>query len=636
MERTIPLILKDVAQRHPDLTALFSKDAGGSFVATSYRQHYEEVLTFASGLADLGVKRNDHLGLMADNRREWALADRATLCLGASDVPRGCDATEKEIGFILAFSDCRICFVENRRMLDKVLSERSNTPALELLVMFDEPEDQDRAAAKKAKIDLMSMEEVMQRGRTFRSEKPHYVEVEMDNGVPSEVATIIFTSGTTGEPKGVMLTHANYVFQLESIPLYFMGAFKPGQRWLSVLPIWHSFARVLEYIAMSQAHAIAYSKPVAAVMLPDFAAINPQWFGSVPRIWEAVMDGVYRNIKAQGAGKEKLFGLFVSIGKAYSYFRFLFLGLIPDFGFRPRLLEMLAAIIPLILLWPLNALGNLLVFRKVKAKLGTGFMAGVSGGGALPPRVDKFFRAIGVRLLEGYGLTESAPVICVRKFRHPVSGTVGPFLKGCEVKITGEDGQSLKYGKAGIIRLRGPQIMLGYLKRPELGAKILDKDGWLDTGDIGKMTRFGEVKITGRAKDTIVLLGGENIEPAPIEAKLCESPYILQACVVGQDQKYLGALIVPREDAVTAFAKDNGIMVVDWENLCTQPEIIELIEDEITTLVGPKTGFKLFERVVRFSLVVVPFSAGKELSHKLDLARHQVVKIHAKRIAALF
>jgi len=204
------------------------------------------------------------------------------------------------------------------------------------------------------------------------------------------------------------------------------------------------------------------------------------------------------------------------------------------------------------------------------------------------------------------------------------------------VKITGEEGQSLKHGKQGIIRLRGPQVMLGYLKRPDLTAKVMDRDGWLDTGDIGKMTRFGEVKITGRAKDTIVLLGGENVEPAPIEAKLCESPYVLQACVVGQDQKYLGALIVPREDAVMAFAQENDIMVVDWESLIRQPEIVELLEDEVTNLVSPRNGFKIFERVVRFALIAQPFTAGKELSHKLDLARHQVVKIHGKTIAALF
>jgi len=207
---------------------------------------------------------------------------------------------------------------------------------------------------------------------------------------------------------------------------------------------------------------------------------------------------------------------------------------LPKFEPRSRVQDIMLAILPFIILTPFRALGDLVVFRKIKEKLGTRFIAGVSGGGALPPSVDQFFQAIGILVLEGYGLTETAPVLAVRLRRHPVVGTVGPVHKGTEVRIVDESGTPLPPGKKGVIQARGPQVMLGYYRRPDLTQKVLSPDGWLDTGDLGMWTINRELKIVGRAKDTIVLRGGENIEPIPIEQRLCESPYILQAIVLGQ------------------------------------------------------------------------------------------------------
>jgi long-chain acyl-CoA synthetase len=634
MEKTIPRILREIARSNPDTAAQLYKGADGSFVPVSYRLLYDQVITLASGLADLGLRREDRVGLISDNRREWMLADRAILSLGAADVPRGCDTTDREIAYILSFSECRMTFAENRRQLDKMIASRPALPLLETVILFDEPGDSDRRAAADSGLRLLSMEEVNERGRRFRSEKPHYAEREMDMGVPSEVATIIFTSGTTGDPKGVMLSHDSFVYQMESIPS--AVSLKPGQTWLSVLPIWHSFNRILEYVAMSAADTVAYSKPIASVMLPDLAAAKPEWLGSVPRIWDALMEGIYKTMRQSGGAKEKLFHFFVGVGKAYCACRRRFLGFAPCFGPNLRPLEVLGFFLPLLALTPLYALGDLLVFRKIRAKLGGKFIAGVSGGGALPHRVDLFFQAIGVLLLEGYGLTESGPVVAVRRQPHPVSGTVGPNLPGTEIRIVGEGGEILGHGKQGVVHVRGRQVMLGYLKKRDLSDAAVSREGWLDTGDLGMLTRFGELKITGRQKDTIVLLGGENVEPAPIEFKLCESPYILQACVVGQDQKYLGALVVPKEEALMAFAKSNDIPAIDFENLLGQPEVLELMTEEIAALVSPKNGFKIFERVVRFRLLPKPFEAGKELSHKLDLSRHKVADIHRKAIAELY
>jgi long-chain acyl-CoA synthetase len=371
-------------------------------------------------------------------------------------------------------------------------------------------------------------------------------------------------------------------------------------------------------------------------MLADMQAMRPHWLTSVPRIWESVKDGVYRALKNQSAVKKGLFAFFVGFGEIYAYFRDHFLGLTPQFAPRSRLLEILWSFAPFVLVAPFRALGGLLVFKTVKSKLGGRFIAGISGGGALPPAVDRFFGAIGVLILEGYGLTETAPLIGVRPQLRPVMGTVGPAMKGTELKIVDELGERLPFGSKGLIVVRGPQVMLGYYKKPELTARVLDENGWLDTGDLGMLTRKGEIKITGRAKDTIVLRGGENVEPLPIEQKLCESEYIRQVVVLGQDQKYLAALIVPEQEAVTAWAVENHVPVLDYEGLLQQPEVVELIDYEVGELVSAKNGFKSFERIFRFTLLRSPFEVGKELSAKQEIKRHAIVEIYRREMKRLF
>jgi long-chain acyl-CoA synthetase len=289
-----------------------------------------------------------------------------------------------------------------------------------------------------------------------------------------------------------------------------------------------------------------------------------------------------------------------------------------------------------VLLSPFRALGDVLVFKKIKEKLGKRFIAGVSGGGALPPSVDKFFDALGILILEGYGLTETAPVLGVRLKNHPVSGTIGPIHKGTEIRIVDEHGNALPPGHKGVIHVRGPQVMLGYYKRPDLTAKILSADGWLDTGDLGMLTVHGEIKIVGRAKDTIVLRGGENIEPVPIEQRLGESAFIQQAVVLGQDQKYLAALIVPRQEALIAWAEENEIPFNDYPSLLDQPEVKELIDSEINSLVSMKNGFKPFERIFRFALLPNPFEPGRELSAKQEIKRFTINELYKKQIRELF
>jgi long-chain acyl-CoA synthetase len=640
MRNSVAQLILDNAESQPNVVAQYIRDSNGGFRPRSYTELLAEVETFAAGLLELGLRRGEAVGIIADNRPEWLVADLALLGLGASDVPRGCDATADEISYILGHSECRIGIFENEKQLAKLGAGSVAAPAIEIAILLDAADEAGKAAAQKAGIALSSYAELIEAGKrriaTRRLEGlGNEFLAEVAKGRPDDVATIIYTSGTTGQPKGVMLEHRNFLYQADAI-LNGVLPIKSGHVFLSVLPVWHVFERIAQYMILAAGATIAYSKPIGSVMLADFKTVRPQWMASVPRIWESVQEGVYRNIRQQGGATKTIFSFFVGIGESYAYFKNHLLGRIPEFAPRSRILEIASSILPLLILAPLRALGYVLVFRKIKQKLGGRFIAGISGGGALPPSVDRFFDAHGIRILEGYGLTETAPVIGVRPLARPTIGTVGPLLEGIEIKIVDDAGKRLGPGHKGHIYVKGPQVMRGYFRDPERTAKAIDAEGWFDTGDLGLLSQRRELAIRGRAKDTIVLRGGENVEPAPIEARLCESDYILQAVVVGQDMRYLGALIVPREEAITAWAKENNVPIVDYESLLRQPEVLELIDAEIAERISPKSGFKSFERVFRSTLLALPFVEGRELSAKLELKRHVVAELYAKKIASLF
>ncbi len=633
---TLPKLLKQISEEYPTTAAQYLKNADGTFSPRTFKELFGEVQKYAAGLKEIGIGRGDHVGLISENRPEWLITDFAVLSIGAVDVPRGNDTMAHELGFILGFSGCVTVVVENADQLIKILTVRDKISSLKQFVVLDPAFDPE---ALKAKTDLQGLKvhtyaEVVASGTKALEKAPDSILKEIEPGDEQDIATIIFTSGTTGEPKGVMLTHKNFLYQVGCVPERI--SVTPGDIWLSVLPVWHSFERSLQYIAIGNASALAYSKPIGQIMLPDFATVRPQWMASVPRIWEAVRAGVYRKVKNEGGIKLALFSFFVSVGKTHTKLTNLLRGLVPDFKKRSRLLDAILAFIPWLLLWPFRLLGNVLVFGKIKALLGGRFIAGISGGGALPPAVDTFFGAAGVLLLEGYGLTETAPVLAVRHQNGAVPGTVGLLLDGTDCRIVAEDGTVLPAGEQGVIYVRGPQVMRGYYNRPELTAEVLDKDGWFNTGDLGMLTHRGELKLTGRAKDTIVLLGGENIEPLPIEQKITESDFIDTAVVVGQDQKYLGALIVPNQEAMERYADENHVPYDEWGDLCCTDASLELYQTEVNNLVNAKNGFRGFERIFRIAVTREPFEVGKELSAKQEVKRHVIADLYKDSISALF
>ncbi len=631
---TVPKLLRNSVLKWPNVVAQYEKDAKGFFLPTSFSSLLQSVYDVSAGLLSLGVKRGELVGLIADNRKEWLESSFGIMAMGAGDVPRGCDATPQDLSYILATTECKLVIAENETQVIKILMLKKEAPSLKQIISFDTVSDVTIAEAKKHKVKVSSFADLKKDGAAYRVKNPNKVEEELEAGTKEEIACIIFTSGTTGEPKGVMLTHSNFLSQFTDLPerIYL----NPGEKALCVLPVWHSFERSCEYMILLQGAAICYSKPIGSIMLPDLQTLNPQLMPAVPRIFEAVFEGVDRSMRKTGGIVLALYKFFVTVGNLHSKMDRKLFNKEARFKKNNAFLDWLTMGLPWLLLCPLKALGNVIIFKKVRAKLGTGFRGAVSGGGALPPAVDNFFWTVGINLVEGYGLTETSPVVSVRPLRKPIFGTIGKPLDGVEVKIVGEDGKELPPGQKGVVYIRGGIVMKGYYKRPDLTKAVIDKDGWFNSGDLGLKTIDGEVSIRGRIKDTIVLRGGENIEPVPIEQKMKLSQYISQVVVLGQDEKHLGALIIPEESELKAYAKDNNIEYKDYAELMDNKDIHTLFENEILSLINSKNGFRLFERIFRFVLLAKPFEVGKELSAKQDVMRHKLSDYYAKEMKYIF
>lgn len=632
MYRTLVQMFDERVKESPLYTVQHSKNEVGRFVKKTYVQLQTEVRAMALSLYNLDVRRKDNIAIISDNRAEWLVSDLAILSLGARDVPRGRDAMDYELEYILSQSECKIAFVENLELLERVVKLQGKLEALKYIILFDNKE---YIGGETDGITILYYRNLLEKGiKGLEDEKNvRLIEKEILLGSEDDVATIIFTSGTTGNPKGVMLTHSNFLYQLENFK-YVVPIIKGGH-WLSVLPVWHSFERVIQYVVIYYTNSIAYSKPIGKIMLMDMQYINPEYMGSVPRIWETVKAGVFQNVNSKKPIERKLFHFFLTIGKWYSKSSALVKKGKPKYKRCFYILDFLKGIIPYLLLKLPNMLGQKLVFSTIKKKFGKNFIMGFSGGGSMPQDVDEFFKAIGIMLIDGYGMTETAPVISAGGFRHRVNGVMN-LLNGTEAKVVDKDGKEVAFGQKGELLVKGPQIMKGYYKNEHLTNVILDKDGYLHTGDLSIMTYKREISIVGRVKDTIVLSGGENIEPLPIEAALRESEYIQTAVVLGQDKKFLTSLIVIDAHQVERYLKNNGIPYINRDNLAEKQEVINLINQEIQKYVNYQKGFKSYEQISRFVLLETPFEVGRELSQKQEIKRDKINLYYKKEIASLY
>ena len=635
MYKTLPQMIYKKSQDFPELNIQFSKNTEGTFLPTTYKDFVNTMLDFSAGLLSIGEKEYSNIGLICDNRKEWLVCSMGIMATKSRDIPRGSEATVKDLSYILSFAECKTVVTENKILFNRILECKNELPALQNIIIIN-PSDIDLSNPKATGLNIFSYDEVLSKGNNFRQNNPNKIEEIMLSGTEDDSATIIFTSGTTGTPKGVELTHKNFLCQVEDIskrlPL------KQGNKALCMLPVWHVYERELEYFLLYVGVALCYSKPAISMLLADMKKVSPQFMATVPRIWDGIYNAINKNIKSTKKGAGIFFTIFTWAATSLKSLRNIIYNRCKYFRKRTVFYHVFSKFlyIPVIFLYPLKWLGDMFYFQRVRNMLGGKFQIGMSGGGSLPLKLDKFFNSIGIRLVEGYGLTETAPICCIRNAKRPILGTIGKIMPYCQAKVVHRNGIECKPGEKGVLYIKGPNVMKGYYKQPELTAEVISEGEWFNTGDLVIKTYNGEIIVKGRQKDTIVLRSGENLEPLPIEDKLSESIYISQAVVVGQDENCLGALIIPDLDNICQYAKQQNINFSDKKQLLKDEEIKKLIYKEMERLINTKNGFKPFEKIGKFVFLDKPFEVGVELSPKQGIIRYKINELYKAKISLMY
>jgi long-chain acyl-CoA synthetase len=545
-----------------------------------FRQAVEEL---SLGLRALGLERGDRAALLSENRPEWAYADMATLCAGAVDVPIYPTLTASQVLYILKDSEARLALVSTPSQAAKVMEVRSQAPALRHVIGMDE------GAAFPA--GVLTLDEVRAKGRAELAARPGAVRESAAQVKPADLATIIYTSGTTGDPKGVMLTHSNIVFNVKASTAAFAGLDRHDVA-LSFLPLCHIFERMAEYLMLHHGVTIAYAEGVEQVV-GNMAEVRPTLMCSVPRFYEKVHVRVREKVAQDPPRRQRVFAWALRVGGEF---------------FRHRVNKTS----PGPVLRAKHAIADRLVFKKIRARVGGRIRVFVSGGAPLAKEVAEFFGAVGLVILEGYGLSETSPVIAVNLPDAMRPGTVGRPIPGVEVRIAPD----------GEILTRGPHVMKGYFHKPEATAAAIDAEGWFHTGDVGHLDPAGFLVITDRKKDLIVTSGGKKVAPQPIENRLKTNTLVGEVVIVGNRRNFPAALVVPNFDALEGWAREKGVPFASREELVQRPEVVALYEKLIEEMTP---DLAQFEKIKKIALLPREFTleAG-ELTPTLKVKRRVV------------
>ena len=616
--RSLPEIWQIVASKYGETVALNAPHLKPK-VTITYQELYKKIVTFATGLQVLGIKPQDKIALFADNSPRWFIADQGIMTAGAVDVVRSGTAEAQELSYIFQDSDSVALVVENQKTLDRLISE-INTSDLKFIVLLS---DETVTNKEELNCEIVNFNQLL-----TLSNNQSLIPVQQDEDT---LATLIYTSGTTGKPKGAMLSHGNLLHQVKNLQVILKCS--KGDRVLSILPSWHAYERSAEYFLLSRGCTQYYTN--LRSLKSDLKKYQPQYMVGVPRLWESLYEGVQKQFREQPANKQKLVNTFFNISEQYIKARRIAQGL--DLNhLNPSPIEKLAASAKAASLAPLHSIGDKIVYQKVRDAVGGEVKSFISGGGSLAKHLDDFYEITGVPVLVGYGLTETSPVTNARSLDRNFRKTAGQPIPETEIKIVDPNTkETLPTGETGLVLIRGTQVMQGYYKKPEATAKAIDKDGWFDSGDLGWVTEENDLVLTGRAKDTIVLTNGENIEPQPIEDACVRSTYIDQIMLVGQDQRALGALIVPNLETLNQWVKEqkldlklpeaNSSLEEVANSDIYQKPIIDLFRKELTREVQNRPGYRADDRIADFKFITEPFSQDNGLmTQTLKVKRPQV------------
>jgi long-chain acyl-CoA synthetase len=584
-----------VLGRHPK-PILVGRVVNGEVEGTSTRDWFDRLRDLALGLASLGVSRGDTVVIMSESRPEWLLADLAILSLGAVTVPVYSTLTGPQAAFIVRDAGARIAFVSTTEQLDKLQRVRHDLPALQAIVPFE--------GVAQASPSIVPMAEVERRGHGRMMAEWGVAREFRDQAKivrPSDLATIIYTSGTTGEPKGVMLSHANLISNLVAghsvVPVTHEDVS------LSYLPLSHSFERLVSYVYLAYGVTVVFAESMETIGR-DMTIVKPTVMTGVPRVYEKFQARILEKGHALPQPRRTLFHWGVNVATAK--------GRALTQGRRPSGILAIEAVV-----------AERLVFSKIRDGVGGRLRVLASGSAPLPVSVAEFFAGISLPITEGYGLTETSPIVSANPLDAPKIGTVGKPVQDVEVRIA-EDGEIL---------VRGPNVMQGYHNRPDDTAAAL-ADGWFHTGDIGTVDADGYLTITDRKKDLLVTSGGKKVAPQPLESTLKRSPLVAEAVLLGDRRRFISALIVPEFTALERRLKELGRPPGPRETLVTRDDVVALYAEIVE---GLNRGLAQFETIKKFRLLPREFTiAAGELTPTMKVRRKGVEQNWATEIDAIY
>lgn len=592
---TLVRMVDERSDRYGD-KVVFERKRDGGWETTSWKDLYRLYREVARGLLHLEVENGDKVAILSENRPEWAFVDLGVLAMQGVVVPLYWTLTPAQLEYILRDCQARVIFVSNTEYLDKILKIKSSLPDLETIVCFDAyPVDRQTDG-------LITFDELLETGAEAAPEIWEELGRRIASGNEGDLATIIYTSGTTGEPKGVMLTHGNFLSNVQSVlEVIEVGSSDTA---LSFLPLSHVFERLGYYLFLYAGGKIIYAESIDR-LVANMQEVSPTILISVPRIYEKAYAKVLDRVHEASVLRKAIFAICLKIGREVST-------------------KLQAGEEPAGLLRIKRKIADRLVFGKIRETFGGRIRLMISGGAALSREIGEFFHATGLIILEGYGLTETSPVIAANQSDNIRFGSVGKVLPGVEVRIE-DDGE---------ISTRGPHVMRGYYRRSEETAEVLDRDGWFFTGDIGHFDPDGFLWITDRKKAIIVTAGGKNVAPQALENALSMDQFISQAFVYGDGRKFISALIVPDWERTENYAAEKKIEYSTISGLCDNDAIVKLFEKRVETAL---VDFSRAEKVRKFKLMEREFSQDEgEVTPTLKLKRKKITQRYWNDLESLY